>query len=172
MNIRTLAGVVVAAFVGTATAADDPAKDPLVGEWEGSWNYTTGMEEHIGTFRRTFARRASGMHGMFSPLEFRDIRMEPKSDAPNGFVKISEVEKAPSSGTRIQKLVRTSTTPTAYRWEADGYCWNVVIEGDRMSGVRNGGPCSSIGVGSAARLIEVVATRKNARPKGASTAAK
>jgi len=105
MNIRTIAGVVVAAFVGTASASDDRAKDPLVGE--GSWDYA-GMEEHIGTIRLTFARRASELHGSL-PLTFRYIRMEPKPAAPNGFVKTSEVEKERSPGREFRNSCETAT---------------------------------------------------------------
>jgi len=64
MNIRTLAGMVVAAFVGTAPASDDSAKDPLLGEWReaGTTRRDGGAHRHLSAYLR---ETASGMHGMF-----------------------------------------------------------------------------------------------------------
>jgi hypothetical protein len=133
--------------------------DPLLGEWDGSWNYSTGMDGYVSTFRLVFEWKRNRLEGRFIPGEYKHIRLERKSEDSDELEEHVEVLKSVSRQGTVGKLVRTSREPPGYRWYADGYCWNVVIQGPQMSGVRNGGPCTAAGVGSGAKLNEIEARK-------------
>ena len=147
------------AVVTAVVSGADRDADPLLGQWSGSWSYPTGLEEQVGTFRLDFARRGSRVIGSHTPLSRKTVRMERKAEGSDELVEVTEVEEVRPRTERVRRLTRTAIHPSAYRFEAEGYCWNLVIEGERLSGVRNGGTCTASGVGAGARPIEVVATR-------------
>jgi hypothetical protein len=110
--------------------------EPLNGQWEGSWTINRGLDVLTGTFRLTFASSPDGPKGQFV-----------------------DTQKKPSRQKKIERIERTTNSPS-YRWYVDGDCWNVEIANGRMTGIRNGGACSSAGVGSAGRLIPIEAKKK------------
>jgi hypothetical protein len=109
---------------------------PLIGVWEGSWSYTNGWDNPTHRFRFVFQERSNRLTGTYIDLD----------EKQKGTV-------------RVQRLVPTSVDKSSYRMEVEGDCWNVSLEGNRMTGVWNGGECSTLGVGSGARLIAVQAKR-------------
>jgi hypothetical protein len=60
---------------------------------------------------------------------------------------------------RARTLVQTSANPPAFRMEVEDDCWNFNIDRDTLTGLWNGGRCSSAGVGSASRLVALAAKR-------------
>jgi hypothetical protein len=106
---------------------------PLIGVWEGSWS---GRANETHRFGLTFEARPNRVSG--------------------AYVDLNETQKGSA---RVQKLVPTSVDKSSYRMEVEGDCWNISLEGSTMTGIRNGGECSTLGIGSGARLIAVQAKR-------------
>jgi hypothetical protein len=129
---------------------------PFIGEWE----YTTGMDDHVGIFRLVFRERGVSIDGRYMTVEQRHMRVDNLPGNSEELKYSTRIEKSPARWARVRKFVQTSMSPASFRWEADGYCWNVSVEGDRMSGVRNGGKCSDAGFGSAARLLAISAKKR------------
>ena len=152
----TLAAIVVLAV---AVFGEEP--DPLVGKWEGGWEYSTGMQGHVGTFRFVIAGTASRLKGRFTSLEDKELEAERKSESSEEMV-VKEHVRRVNRTVSMQKITRTAQSPPSYRWDADGSCWNVTLEGNALSGIRNGGPCAPAGIGPGARLISVSAKRVSA----------
>src|SRR5262249_17234556 len=113
---------------------------PLIGAWEGSWSYANGWDNATHRFRFTFQERSDQVTGAYIDLDERQKR-----------------------SVRVHKLVPTSMDNSSYRMEVEGDCWNITLEGNRMSGLWNGGECSTLGVGSGAQLIAVQAERVSLR---------
>lgn len=126
--------VLVALLCLPSLAAATP---PVVGSWDGSWGYSNGPDKHVsGRFHLTFADREGKIVGTYQDL---DSHRRQK--------------------VKIFKISDTSPDQSTYRMDVDDECWNINVVGDQLDGIKNGGPCSSIGLGSGARLIGVHATR-------------
>jgi hypothetical protein len=111
-----------------------PEQSPLIGKWEGHWGYTNGVENIAKRFRLTFREQAHRITGRYKGEESR-------------------------SSKAIRNVIATKADLSTYRMEIDGACWNIAIDGDKLSGMWNGGPCSPIGIGVGARLILLDAIR-------------
>jgi len=149
----TLAAIAVLAL---ASVASEP--DPLVGKWEGSWEYATFMQGHVGTFRMVISGNSSRLKGRFTSLDYKVIHGERKSANSDEMVFIANVRRINRTSS-VRKITRLAGEPPYYRWEADGFCRNVTLDGNTISGLINGGPCAPSGIGSGARLIQVSAKR-------------
>lgn len=135
----------------------EPSKaDPLVGEWEGKWSYSTGKNVHEGTFRLFVDDEIGQLQGRFVAVALTDSTTNP---ANKRLVGKPRTKKLPYRPVSIRNIIRTLAEPPNYRFYADGHCWNVAVKENLMAGFRNSGQCSSVGLGSEAKFIDVEANR-------------
>jgi hypothetical protein len=72
----------------------------------------------------------------------------------------SYLDKTARSKTeKVREFVQTKPVKSAYRANIAENCWNFNIDSNELSGLWNGGPCTALGVGGAARLITFDAKR-------------
>lgn len=169
MRARFRAIVATAVLFGSASGQgsvpEKASTDPLLGDWEGCWSYPTGMDEYAGTFQFHFHEKSGRVLGQFLALERKHVIFRPKSEGGMEAAAKTGSQTLPPRTQRIRRVQRTSMDPPKYRWEVDGSCWNVVIHGQEMAGVWNGGRCSVVGIGSGARLIQLQAKRLTSQRK-------
>lgn len=113
-----------------------PTISPLVGKWTGRWSYTDGMEEFAESFTLEFTDRAGKLTGLYASFKTK-----------------------PARKFRITEITATKIDKSTYRMNVGNECWNVSVQGDKLQGVRNGGPCAPSGIGPGARLVALEATR-------------
>lgn len=149
-------GVLTNVALGQQRQQEPLKADPLVGQWEGKWSYTTGKDIHEGTFRLFFDDKSGKLQGRFVALALTDRTTNPANRRLIGKPRIKKVPYRPES---IRSIIRTVTDPPNYRFSADGHCWNVAVKENLMAGFRHSGQCSSVGVGAGTTLIDVGAKR-------------
>ena len=148
--------------LGSAQSADpQPPGDPLAGEWSGSWHDGKAFWNVSADFHLIFEAKHGKLTGRFLPGA--SIRNQVVHVLGSDDLGQDHTDKNPSHAESIRKLVQTSSEPLRFQWEVDGFCWNLQIDGQRMSGFRNGGRCTAWGLGIGAKLVEVEATRAPSR---------
>lgn len=134
--------------------------DPLIGSWEGVWNLPRGMSEEEGHFRLRVWQGRKGLKGSMLETAFVEVEIvlndqdEPSRRTTHHLTN----RKVP-----LRAIKTFPASPSRYRFEADGTCWNATLTQDRLEGMWNGGPCTVMGVGIGARLISFTATRTAGR---------
>src|ERR1700681_3149159 len=135
--VAAIAAVLCGSTLGQQSRAEPITTDPLVGQWEGNWNYSTGMDGYVETFHLDFAEKNGRLEERFVAIERKHVNFVPKAEISKQFTEKATIEKLPHRLETTRGLLRTSTEPPKYRWYADGYCWNVMIDVQQLSGLLN-----------------------------------
>jgi hypothetical protein len=115
------------------------AQNPMLGNWEGTYRDQPpgGRVEPVKRFRLEFTVSSGELAAVFDRL----------------------AEAGPERK-KVLKIRRVGEDAWSYCLDIEEeqdevYAWSLAATGDKLQGVRNGGPCSELGIGPGARLFRV-----------------
>ena len=109
------------AFIALLLCAEEP--HPLIGTWDGQWDYTEAAHNYVHKFRLSFQKVTR--HRVIG--NYIDLQ-------------------SPSAPHKIDKIVRTGGN--SLRMDAGGYCWNFTLQKNTLAGNISAGECTPFGSGS------------------------